>query len=209
MLAIDHVVLAVRDLNAAAERLLAEHGLASVAGGRHPRWGTANRIVPLGAAYLELLAVVDPGVARSNPLGRLLLGFTAEGDRWFTVCLSDDDLDGTARRLGLEIANGARERPDGAVIRWRSCAFEDDPERASRLPFFIEWDVAPELHPGRAPAEHPCGATGIARVDTACDPASLAAWLGGAELPIRSVDGQPGLRAVALTTAGGVDLVCS
>src|SRR5687767_15772991 len=41
----------------------ARHGLASVDGGRHRDFGTANRIIPLGSTYLELVAVVDPGAA--------------------------------------------------------------------------------------------------------------------------------------------------
>jgi len=56
---IDHVVMAVRDLDDAGDRLLRDHGLASVPGGRHARWGTANRIVPLGEDYIELIGVVD------------------------------------------------------------------------------------------------------------------------------------------------------
>ncbi len=48
MYSIDHVVLAVSDLDEAAERLRRDHGLASVPGGVHPGWGTGNRIVPLG-----------------------------------------------------------------------------------------------------------------------------------------------------------------
>jgi len=38
----------VADLRAAAQELEARHGLVAVEGGRHPGWGTANRIVPLG-----------------------------------------------------------------------------------------------------------------------------------------------------------------
>ena len=48
VLAIDHVILSVRDLEAEAARLNARYGLVSVEGGRHPAWGTANWIVPLG-----------------------------------------------------------------------------------------------------------------------------------------------------------------
>jgi hypothetical protein len=57
---IDHVVYAVRDLDAAAERFRRAYGLGSVAGGRHAGWGTGNRIVPLGDQYVELISVVDP-----------------------------------------------------------------------------------------------------------------------------------------------------
>src|SRR6476469_4083347 len=52
-------MIAVTDLDAAGREFEARHRLASVAGGRHPGWGTANRIVPLGDAYLELVAIVD------------------------------------------------------------------------------------------------------------------------------------------------------
>ncbi|MGZ8620620.1 MAG: VOC family protein, partial [Actinomycetota bacterium] len=80
---IDHVVYAVRDLEVAARRCLEEHGLVSIPGGRHPRWGTANRIVPLGQTYLELLAVEDPSVA--PVLARSLLDATEGGDRWYSI----------------------------------------------------------------------------------------------------------------------------
>ncbi len=199
---IDHVVLAVRDLEAAAEWLLRDHGLASVAGGRHLAWGTANRIVPLGDGYIELLAVVDPDVAARSPVGRFIEELTADGDRWFAVCLADDDLDATAARLGLVVVTGERERPDGKVVRWRSAGFEDDPERVSRLPFFIEWDVPPEMHPGRTPIEHRVAATGIAWIEMG-DDGRLTEWLGEADLPIRIAGGTLGLRAVSLSTADG------
>ena len=45
---IDHVIYAVDDLDTAGAALFDREGLASVPGGRHEGWGTANRIVPLG-----------------------------------------------------------------------------------------------------------------------------------------------------------------
>src|SRR5918912_1070991 len=51
--------MAVADLDAAAHELEARHGLASIEGGRHAGWGTANRIVPLRESYIELITVVD------------------------------------------------------------------------------------------------------------------------------------------------------
>ena len=69
-LELDHVLIAVADLAAAARELEVRHGLASVEGGRHPGWGTANRIVPLGDTYLELIAVVDEAEAAESPFGR-------------------------------------------------------------------------------------------------------------------------------------------
>ena len=51
---LDHVLVAVDDLEAAAKEVEQRYGLASVEGGRHRGLGTANRIVPLGVTYLEL-----------------------------------------------------------------------------------------------------------------------------------------------------------
>jgi hypothetical protein len=56
---VDHVLLPVADLEEGARRLHERFGLQSVAGGRHPKMGTANMIVPLGLQYLELIAIVD------------------------------------------------------------------------------------------------------------------------------------------------------
>ena len=67
---LDHVLIAAADLDAVARQIETEHGLASAAGGRHPGWGTANRIVPLGATYLELVAVVDEAEASQSAFGR-------------------------------------------------------------------------------------------------------------------------------------------
>jgi hypothetical protein len=53
VLALDHVIVMVQDLDAAARRCYEATGLASVAGGRHPGHGTGNRIVPLGGSYIE------------------------------------------------------------------------------------------------------------------------------------------------------------
>jgi hypothetical protein len=206
VLVIDHVVLAVRDLDEAGERLLRDHGLMSIPGGRHANWGTANRIVPLGDDYLELIAVVDQEQAAGTALGREMTELTADGDRWFSICLASDDVNLIAVRLALPVDPGARTRPDGAEVRWRGAGV-DAPTRPRWLPFFITWESAPELHPGRTPIEHPSGANGIDWVEVGGDPERLSVWLGGADLPIRVVDEEPGVRRVALSTTDGAGLV--
>ena len=162
--------------------------------------------MPLGADYVELISVVDEAEASRTQFGRTMLQRAAEGEQWFAVCLADDDLDATAVRLGLEISAGSRALPDGAVVSWRSAGLES-PKREPWLPFFIEWNVPLELHPGRASVEHPSTATGIAWVEVAGGRDRLEQWLGDADVPIRVVDGDPGVRAVGLTTAEGRELV--
>src|SRR5215207_2288681 len=67
---VDHIIYAVDDLESAGRQLYEESGLASIEGGRHLAWGTANRIVPLGTAYVELITVVDRDVAAFSDFGR-------------------------------------------------------------------------------------------------------------------------------------------
>jgi len=172
-----------------------------VAGGTHPGWGTANRIVPLGDAYVELVAVVDRAEAAASGFGRSILRGARAGDAWVTLAVSTEDLDETAARLGLEVVPGRRERPDGSQIRWRSAGLED-PRREPWMPFFLQWDAPAELHPGRMRAGHGLRVDGIARVDLGGDEARLRAWCDG-QLPIRVTEGPPGIRAVALATADG------
>lgn len=207
MARIDHVVLAVRDLEASAERLWEAHGLRFVPGGRHAQWGSANMIAPLGEDYVELLAVVDEEVGRATVLGRTLLDLSADGDRWFSVCVATDEIEAVAERLGLAVEPGGRARPDGTEVRWRGAGIE---ERGDHLwlPFFISWDVPPALHPGAGQAEHRVPAEGIAWVEVGGDRTQLDAWLGDISVPIRVVEGaDPGVRAVGLTVRGGEDLV--
>jgi catechol 2,3-dioxygenase-like lactoylglutathione lyase family enzyme len=202
MLRIDHVVFAVPDLDAAAARFRRDHGLDSAPGGRHRVWGTANRIVPLGHDYIELIAVEDGALAARTPFGRAVLERAKGAGGWLAICVSTDDLDAVAGRLGLDVTAGARERPDGTEISWRSAGLED-PRREPFLPFFISWDGAAESHPGRIRAGHGVQATGIARIDVRGDDRSLRSWLGGDDLPIRVMDAGAGIISVALATHDG------
>jgi catechol 2,3-dioxygenase-like lactoylglutathione lyase family enzyme len=202
VLRIDHVVFAVPDLDAAADRFRRDHGLDSAAGGRHAGWGTANRIVPLGHDYIELIAVEDEAVAAGTRFGRAVLERAQRGGGWLAISVSTDDLDAVAGRLGLDVTAGARERPDGTEVRWRSAGLED-PRREPFLPFFISWQGAAESHPGRLRAGHGVQATGIARIDVQGDDRSLRSWLGGEDLPIRVTDAGARVISVALATHAG------
>lgn len=194
---VDHAVYAVRDLDVAASRWQEIFGLGSVPGGHHPRWGTANRIVPLGRDYLELLAVVEPAIAAGSVLGRALLHLTAQGDRWFSICLADDDIEATAARLHLTVEPGTRTTPEGVELRWRGAGIDAE-ERDLWLPFFIAWDVPAELHPGRTPVRHRVDVRGIADAEVSGDAARLRDWLGGADAPLRVIAGPDGVRSVSL-----------
>lgn len=200
-LRIDHVVWGADDLDRPAAEVQERYGLASVPGGRHPGWGTANRIVPLGDSYLELIAVVDAGEAAADPVGRGYARLIRAASGLMLWCLATDELDAVAARLGLDIQAKSRVLPDGTRIGWRSAGLPAALESPS-LPFFIEWDVAPEHHPGRMHAPHAVTPQGIASVTVGADPEELSAWLGGAPLPVH-VGGPPGVNALAVATVAG------
>ena len=202
MLRLDHVVYAVPDLDEAAIRFREEFGLDSTEGGRHERWGTANRIVPLGEQYLELVAAVDASMAAETAFGRGVFERAAAGGGWFTIAAVADDLDAVASRLGIEVDSGSRTSPDGESIRWRMAGL-DDPRREPWMPFFLIWDISDELHPGRARVGHGVRATGLAWVVVGGDAERLRAWLVGDELPIRVADDEPGIHRVAISTPDG------
>jgi hypothetical protein len=166
---VDHVLLPVADLEEGARRLRDRHGLRAIPGGRHPKLGTANMIVPLGHQYLELIAIADPQEAAASRLGKLIPPALDERRMFVDWALRTRDLDAMRGKLldaGWDvppIGEGSRRRPDGQVLRWRTQDVNTGPER-SAIPFVIEWDVPEGLHPGEAAAEHPSGATALRRV---------------------------------------------
>jgi Glyoxalase-like domain len=190
MMEVDHVLIAVVDLEAAAKEVEERYGLASVEGGRHQGFGTANRIVPLGETYLELVAVVDRAEAAASGFGSWVGG--GERPRLLGWCLRTDALDAVARRLGLTIADGSRARPDGTVLRWRMAGLERSAEEPS-LPFFIEWGAGTP-YPGRALAQSAL----IEQVRLQGDPDRVEEWLSGADVPISVSEGRPALRSIVL-----------
>jgi Glyoxalase-like domain len=190
---LDHVLIAVSDLEAAAREVEQRHGLVSVEGGRHEGLGTANAIVPLGGTYLELVAVVDEAEAARSGFG----SWVAAGElpRLLGWCVRTDDLDSVAGRLDLTIADGARARPDGTVLRWRMAGLERSAEEPS-LPFFIEWGPGTP-YPGQALAQ----SAAIDELRLQGDPRQIAQWVGDADVPISVREGRPELQNVVLDKA--------
>ena len=203
-LELDHVIYAVDDLDAAAESLFEREGLASVPGGRHEGWGTANRIVPLGDTYLELITVVDVDEAESSEFGRAVRRALTEDRPLVGWAVATDDIDALAERLDLEVEEKSRETGDGETLRWRLAGMERA-LKTGALPFFLEWRVPPERHPGAAEVRHEADAEGIAWVElTTDDREAVDEWLGEDHgLPIRFEEGDPGLARAAIGTGGG------
>ena len=198
MLTIDHVILPVRDLAPEVARLKARYGLVSVEGGRHPAWGTANWIVPLGDAYLEIVAVADSETAGRSAFGRWVA--TAIPGRPLGWAVRTDSIGGVGRRLGQPVVPGSRVDSRGALVTWRSVGLEIA-VRESGLPFFIQWGDDVPL-PGAAAVRHQGGPSTLKRLSVAADQGRLADWLGDHDLPI-AVTGPSGTWAITLTREQG------
>jgi hypothetical protein len=165
----DHVLVAVADLESGAQWIESEYGLRAVPGGRHPGAGTANMIVPLGSAYLELIGVVDAEEAGRSPTSVRITRTLAEGRRFAAWAARTDNLDALREQLlaaGWQLEpprQGSRVRRDGVMLRWRTQSLAPVGE-PSVLPFVIEWSVPRGMHPGEMPADHPSRAQGIRSV---------------------------------------------
>jgi hypothetical protein len=198
---LDHVLIGVADLAAGARELEAHCGLASVEGGRHPDWGTANRIVPLGASYLELVAVVDEATAAESCFGRWVARGASGLGRPLGWAVRTGRMDETARRLGLRISAGSRLTQTGEVLRWRIAGIEQAAAEPS-LPFFIEWQPGIRL-PGNSAISHSAAPVTVSKLLLDGDPSRRARWLGDHTLPIVVRPGGPALAAIVLSSATG------
>ncbi len=194
MLAIDHVVLPVADLALASSEIESRYGLASIEGGRHPAWGTANRIIPLGDGYVELVALADRETAAHSAFGSWVA--SGKPGRPLGWAVRTDAIDAVGRRLGLIVVPGFRATPGGARITWRSAGVEVA-AREPGLPFFIQWGDGVPL-PGATPVRHPGGPARLKLLSLDADPVRLADWLGEHELPLAVATGPSRVSGVVL-----------
>ncbi|MFT4287789.1 VOC family protein [Nocardioides sp.] len=119
-------------------------------GGVHPRFGTRNYTLPLrGGLYLEVVEALDHPASDKAPYGQAVKARSEAGGGWLGWVVSVDDITTVERRLGRGSVHGNRHKPDGRELLWRQIGVNDllvDPQ----LPYFIQWESAPELHPGNA-----------------------------------------------------------
>jgi catechol 2,3-dioxygenase-like lactoylglutathione lyase family enzyme len=150
---LDHVILAVADLDAAARSTARLLGRSPSWRGEHPSAGTANALFPLDNMYLELLSPSGPG--RSADAVRSWLG--ARGEALLGLAFGTDDAAACRAELaarGLEpgpVEKGiGRDVESGAFREWLRVPLPVARTRGVVL-FAIEHRSPPELLP-RMPA---------------------------------------------------------
>ncbi len=196
----DHLVVCVFDLDEAGEELASRYGLDSVPGGRHSGHGTANRIVPLGDAYIEVVAVVDVSESANSRFGSWVATQASGLLRVNALCLRTDDIVSLTIDRDIESVAMSRARPDGSTLSWRVAGIERT--ITDGWPFFIEWNASENELPGRTPVDHPAGVARLEGVEVVGDKDPLKVWVSGAsDLTVSA--GSPAT-TVSITTSAGV-----
>lgn len=177
--ALDHIIIGVNNLEQATKTFSERLGLIASGGGIHPAGGTANRIIVIGATYLELITVRTPAEAQQGMLDRLSKG---EGYLNFVLASNDIEADSAALlRRGVPIIGPTPSQlkaPDGRTRGWSRTDLEHPelahPELAQHYPFLIQHDSAGEERRYRlagwaAPPAHPLGAIKVLSVTIAVE----------------------------------------
>ena len=182
-LIIDHVLIAVRDLDAAKdtfERL----GFKVTPEGRHPGRGTSNRLVVFGGEYLELIAVHDPDGDLFRPN---LPSFLDAREGLFIFSMGTGDVHERARSVrsaGVLITDpvkGSRQAGDGtAAYSWTQAEIAPEEMPGSQT-FFIQHDhtIEERYTEPPDPTNHPNGVLGISSLSLAVKDANAASrrWM--------------------------------
>jgi len=195
-------------LDATAARLGAALGAEFVDGGIHPRFGTRNRVLGLdGGTYLEIVEALDHPASDKAPFGQAVKARSTLGGGWLGWVVAVPDITVVEERLGRSAVNGNRHRPDGTELLWKQIGVNGliaDPQ----LPFFIEWESDPELHPSHGADT----SRSLAGIEIAGDSQRVSEWLGETvEAPLEDVKvewvaphGTPGILAAQVQTPAGL-----
>ena len=209
---LDHVSYAVAadDLAQTVQRLGAQLGAAFSDGGLHPRFGTRNFVLPLeGGCYVEVVSPLDHPAVDRAPFGQAVKRRAEGGGGWLGWVVAVPDITPVEQRLGRSAVDAHRQRPDGTELRWKQIGvmdLMDDPQ----LPFFIQWLVGGDHHPGAF--ESPIRLEGI---ELAGEAETISSWLGEPgdhpldEVSVQwldpnGVDGESGIVAVLFATPHGL-----
>jgi catechol 2,3-dioxygenase-like lactoylglutathione lyase family enzyme len=192
-LSLDHVVIAVRDL----DRTIADYtalGFTVTPGGEHTGGASHNALIVFAdGAYIELIAF-----KRANPEFRWWRVLDEAGDGFVDYALLPGDIAADvaaakARGLDLDGPNdGGRLRPDGVRLDWQTARAS-----TSDLPFLCG-DVTPRnlRVPEGDVRHHANGVTGVAGIEIAVENPEVSAWRYGALLDVAAdsialASGQP------------------
>ena len=150
---LDHVIIAVRDIDAATEDYTALLGRAPSWRGAHPTYGTRNTLFRIDNTYVELLALAASGKKDPRWAGQLSKFLDEHGEGLYGVAIGVDDIDWSARELrdrGLEMLDPADgsgvDETTGAHRAWRNAQVRVKSSHGVRM-LFIQHHSPPDALP--------------------------------------------------------------
>lgn len=175
---LDHAVIAVADLDAAAE-VFARLGFALTPKGHHAEWGTVNRCLMFASDYVEVLAAAGEGEEADK-----VRAFTARGDGLASVSIASSNGAATGEALraaGLDVPVArslSRKLDDG---KGTTLMFSEMPlpvVATPGVPTRVVQHITAERERHPQWLDHPNTAIGIASVTAIVDepPALTPAW---------------------------------
>ena len=194
---LDHVLVGVRDLDAAAAIYSDRLGFKVTPEGAHPGRGTHNRLIVFGPEYLELIAIRD---WTRPPFRQRLVPFLEKREGLYMFAMGTNDIDAAVARLrnagGVvedAVAGERKGGPGEPGYSWRFAEVADDTVPGSQI-FLIQHDqTVYERHKQPPqPRIHPNGVLGVHRLVLAVQDAEKAAseWQRLFGLPRRPHDAE-------------------
>ena len=177
---LDHVLIAVRDLDAVAVTCGDNLGFSVTPEGVHPGRGSHNRLVVFGPEYLEFLSVRDPSQKLFRPN---IVPFLESREGLFVFALGTDDVAGRyleIRQRGVDIGEpvaGSRQAAEGGTAySWRQAEIAIGETPGSQT-FLIQHDqtVSERYTEPAEPTRHANGVAGIHHLTLAVHDAEQAA----------------------------------
>ncbi len=150
MLALDHIAISARTLEAGADWVEQALGVPLAGGGKHPLMGTHNRLLSLGDLYLEVIAIDPDAPKPAHPRWFDLDHFRGPPRLTNWICQTDD-LD--AALASAPQGTGTATDLQRGDYRWRFAV-----PATGMLPFnncfpaLIQWQG--ELHPAKSLRDH-------------------------------------------------------
>lgn len=155
-LTLDHVVIAVHDLDGATADYEALFGRSPSWRGEHPKYGTRNTLFRIDNTYIELLGL-GAGKGDKRWAGELSRFLEQRGEGIYALALGTGDIRMTVKEMrdnGLEVVDPADgdgiDLLTGARREWRNAMVQPKTTNGARV-FFIEHKSKPDALPVAAP----------------------------------------------------------